>query len=156
MLMYVLKRIVVGATIMLGVTVLVYALILAAPGGPEQKWAENPRITQAQKDAYLKSLGLDKPVVVQYCRWLGACRRDADGLDALIGPSGLPSFLPTPLSGINTGVLHGEFGYSYVTGEETMDLISRAALPTIIQYCDLAIHRRRSWRCHGAEKRRTL
>lgn len=132
MLIYVLRRIAVGATIMLGVTVLVYALILAAPGGPEQKWAENPRITQAQKDAYLQSLGLDKPVIVQYCRWLGACRRDTDGLDALIGPSGLPSFLPTPLSGVNTGVLHGEFGYSYVTGEETIDLISRAALPTII------------------------
>ena len=80
---------------MLGSSVLIYALILAAPGGPEQKFAENPKYTQEQKEGYLKSLGLDKPVPVQYCRWLGACRRDKDGLDALIGPTGLPTFLPS-------------------------------------------------------------
>lgn len=132
MFSYIIRRIALGATIMLGVTVLVYALILAAPGGPEQKFAENPRYTTAQKEAYLEALGLDKPVIVQYCRWLGACRRDSDGLEALFGPTGLPAFLPTPLSGVNTGILHGEFGFSYVTGEETMLSIARAALPTLI------------------------
>ena len=117
---------------MLGVTVLIYALLLAAPGGPEQKYANNPRYTAAQREAYLEALGLDKPVIVQYCRWLGACRRDADGIEALIGPTGFPSILPTPLSGVDTGILHGQFGYSYVSGEEVMSLISRAALPTFI------------------------
>jgi peptide/nickel transport system permease protein len=117
---------------MLGVTVLIYALLLAAPGGPEQKYANNPRYTAAQREAYLEALGLDKPVIVQYCRWLGACRRDADGVEALLGPTGLPSFLPTALSGVETGILHGEFGYSYTSGEEVMSLISRAALPTFI------------------------
>lgn len=132
MIAYVLRRIIVGTTIMLGVTVLVYALILAAPGGPEQKYANNPRYTVAQKESYLRALGLDKPVVVQYCRWLGACRRDSDGIDALIGPTGLPSILPTPLSGVSTGIVHGEFGYSYITGDEVMTLIAGAALPTFI------------------------
>ena len=96
---------------MLGVTVLIYALLLAAPGGPEQKYANNPRYTAAQREAYLEALGLDKPVIVQYCRWLGACRRDADGIEALIGPTGFPSILPTPLSGVDTGILHGHRGY---------------------------------------------
>ena len=132
MLMYALRRILLGFSIMIGVTVLIYALLLAAPGGPEQKFANNPRYTEAQKVAYIAALGLDKPVFVQYCRWLGACRKDADGVEALLGPTGFPAFLPTPLSGIHTGILHGEFGYSYVSGEDVMYLISGAALPTLI------------------------
>ena len=132
MIKFVLRRIVLGVMIMLGSSVLIYALILAAPGGPEQKFAENPKYTAEQKEGYLKSLGLDKPVPVQYCRWLGACRRDKDGLDALIGPTGLPAFLPAGLSGINTGILHGELGYSYANGEGVADMIGHAALPTLI------------------------
>ena len=132
MLMYALLRILLGFSIMVGVTVLIYALLLAAPGGPEQKYANNPRYTEVQKQAYIAALGLDKPVFVQYCRWIGACRRDADGIEALLGPTGLPAFLPTPLSGISTGILHGEFGYSYVSGEDVMYLIAGAALPTLI------------------------
>ena len=132
MIKYALRRIALGIMIMLGSSVLIYALILAAPGGPEQKFAENPKYTQEQKEGYLKSLGLDKPVPVQYCRWLGACRRDKDGLDALVGPTGLPTFLPSELSGIYTGILHGELGYSYANGESVGDLISAAALPTLI------------------------
>ena len=61
MIKYALRRIALGIMIMLGSSVLIYALILAAPGGPEQKFAENPKYTQEQKEGYLKSLGLDKP-----------------------------------------------------------------------------------------------
>lgn len=132
MIKYALRRIALGIMIMLGSSVLIYALILAAPGGPEQKFAENPKYTAEQKEGYLKSLGLDKPVPVQYCRWLGACRRDADGLDALVGPTGFPSFLPSSISGVYTGVLHGELGYSYANGDPVADLIAEAALPTLI------------------------
>ena len=132
MIKFALKRIALGVTIMLGSTVLIYALLLAAPGGPEQKYAFNPKYTAAQKEGYLKSLGLDQPVPVQYCRWLGACRRDADGLDALIGPTGFPSFLPSAISGVYTGIIHGELGYSYFNGESVSGLIAAAALPTLI------------------------
>ena len=58
--------------------------------------------------------------------------RSKDGLDALIGPTGLPAFLPAGLSGINTGILHGELGYSYANGEGVADMIGHAALPTLI------------------------
>ena len=50
MIKFVLRRIVLGVMIMLGSSVLIYALILAAPGGPEQKFAENPKYTAEQKD----------------------------------------------------------------------------------------------------------
>ena len=132
MLMYALRRILLGFSIMIGVTILIYALLLAAPGGPEQKFANNPRYTEAQKVAYIAALGLDKPVFVQYCRWLGACRRDADGLDALLGTTGLPTILPTFLSGVDTGIAHGDFGFSYENGSRVIDRLAGALLPTFI------------------------
>jgi len=132
MLKFALRRIAASLLILLGTTVFIYALLLAAPGGPEQKYANNPRFTPQQQQAYVKALGLDKPVPVQYCRWLGACRRDADGVEALIGPTGLPSIFPSFLSGVNSGIVHGDFGYSYENGNAVIERISGALLPTLI------------------------
>jgi peptide/nickel transport system permease protein len=131
-LKFALRRIGASLLLLLGTTVFIYALLLAAPGGPEQKYANNPRFTPQQQQAYVKALGLDKPVPVQYCRWLGACRRDADGIEALLGPTGLPSILPTFLSGVDTGIVHGDFGYSYENGTAVIDRLSGALLPTLI------------------------
>ena len=132
MLKFVLRRIGASLLILLGTTVLIYALLLAAPGGPEQKYANNPKYTPQQQQAYVKALGLDKPIPVQYCRWLGACRRDADGLDALLGTTGLPAILPTFLSGVDTGIVHGDFGFSYENGSRVIDRLAGALLPTFI------------------------
>lgn len=132
MLKFALRRIGASLLILLGTTVFIYALLLAAPGGPEQKYANNPRFTPQQQQAYVKALGLDKPVPVQYCRWLGACRRDADGIEALIGPTGFPSILPAFISGVDTGIVHGDFGYSYENGNAVIERISGALLPTVI------------------------
>jgi peptide/nickel transport system permease protein len=132
MLKYIARRVGVSLGILLGATVLIYALLLAAPGGPAQKYSGNPKYTPAQAAAYVKALGLDKPVPVQYCRWLGACRRDRDGLDALLGPTGLPSILPTALSGVDTGIAHGDFGYSFESGAPVVERLGHALLPTFI------------------------
>ena len=62
MLKFVLRRIGASLLILLGTTVLIYALLLAAPGGPEQKYANNPKYTPQQQQAYVKALGLDTVV----------------------------------------------------------------------------------------------
>ena len=51
MLKFVLRRIGASLLILLGTTVLIYALLLAAPGGPEQKYANNPKYTPQQQQA---------------------------------------------------------------------------------------------------------
>jgi peptide/nickel transport system permease protein len=132
MLKFIVRRVAVSLGILLGATVLIYGLLLAAPGGPAQKYSGNPKYTPAQAAAYVKALGLDKPVPVQYCRWLGACRRDRDGIDALLGPTGLPAILPTGLSGVDTGIAHGDFGYSYESGSPVIERLGHALLPTFI------------------------
>jgi peptide/nickel transport system permease protein len=59
------------------------------------------------------------------------CDPNGEGFD-LIGPTGWPSFLPTPISGSTNGLLHGDFGFSITSGEAVADRIVRAALPTFI------------------------
>lgn len=132
MIKFALKRIAASLLIVLGTTVLIYALLLAAPGGPEQKYAANPKYTQAQVDNYVRALGLDKSALEQYCRWLGACRRDADLPASLVGPNGLPSILPATFSGVDTGLLHGDLGYSISDGEPVVNRIGGALVPTLI------------------------
>jgi peptide/nickel transport system permease protein len=131
-LKYALRRIGASILIVLGTTVLIYLLLLAAPGGPAQKYANNPKFTAIQVQAYTKALGLDKSPIEQYCRWLGACDRNADLPESLIGPTGLPSILPTPLSGVNTGLVHLDLGYSINDGNPVLQRMTSALLPTLI------------------------
>lgn len=132
MLAYALRRTLAAIPLILGITIVIYGILIAAPGGPEQKFAANPRFTQAQREAFIRAWGLDQPIPVQYCRWLGACDPDGEGLGAFIGPKGLPAFLPTELSGTSNGLLHGDLGFSISSGEPVGRRIAQAALPTFI------------------------
>jgi peptide/nickel transport system permease protein len=79
----------------------------------------------------MRAWGLDQPIPIQYCRWMGICDPDGEGLD-VIGPTGWPNFLPSAISGSTNGILHGDLGYSISSGEKVNDRIVRAALPTFI------------------------
>jgi peptide/nickel transport system permease protein len=137
---FVIRRILQAIPVLFGITVVVYGILLAAPGGPTAKFANNPKMTEEQKLKFKKAWGLDQPIPIQYCRWMGFCNPEVDGtflgslptLPAFIGPSGLPNFLPTFMSGATNGVFHGDLGYSINSGESVSDRITRAALPTFI------------------------
>jgi peptide/nickel transport system permease protein len=128
---YILRRAIQAIPVLIGITIVVYAILQMAPGGPQAKFAQNPRMTNVQKELFLKAWGLDQPIPIQYCSWLGFCDPDGEGFD-LIGPTGWPNFLPTALSGGTNGILHGDLGYSISSGEKVNDRIIRAALPTFI------------------------
>lgn len=73
---YVLRRLAQMVPLVLGITVVLFAVIQAAPGGPEAALLESGRfIDPAVIEAYRERLGLDQPVHVQYVRWLGAAVR---------------------------------------------------------------------------------
>jgi peptide/nickel transport system permease protein len=128
---YIIRRVVQAIPVLIGITIVVYAILQLAPGGPQAKFAQNPRMTPAQKAAFLRAWGLDQPIPIQYCRWMGICDPDGGGLD-FIGPTGWPNFLPEPISGATNGILHGDLGYSITSGEKVNDRIIRASLPTFI------------------------
>ena len=139
MLKFVLRRALQAIPVLFGITIVVYGILLAAPGGPTAKFANNPRITDEQREKFKQAWGLDQPIPIQYCRWLGACNPAVEGTilifptpAAFLGPTGWPNFLPEAISGATNGVFHGDFGYSIDSGEPVMDRIATAALPTFI------------------------
>jgi peptide/nickel transport system permease protein len=137
---FVIRRVLQAIPVLFGITVVVYGILLAAPGGPTAKFANNPKMTEEQKLKFKQAWGLDQPIPIQYCRWMGFCNPETEGTflgslptpAAFLGPTGWPNLLPEALSGATNGVLHGDFGYSINSGEAVSDRIARAALPTFI------------------------
>lgn len=73
MIPYIGRRILQMVPLVFGISVVLFAVIQAAPGGPEGALLESGRfIDPAVIEAYRQRLGVDQPVPVQYVRWLTA------------------------------------------------------------------------------------
>ena len=68
---YALRRILQAIPILFILSVLLFAMVRAAPGGPLSAAYRNPNVTKEQIALLKKQLGLDKPLPVQYVNWLG-------------------------------------------------------------------------------------
>jgi peptide/nickel transport system permease protein len=73
MIAYTARRLVQMIPLLFGISILLFAVIQAAPGGPEGALLESGRfIDPAVIEAYRERLGVDQPVYIQYVRWLSA------------------------------------------------------------------------------------
>ena len=68
--MTVLRRLLGALVLLLVVSVLVFALIHAAPGGPLTLYLENPNVRPEDIVRLKKALGLDRSLAEQYVAWL--------------------------------------------------------------------------------------
>lgn len=69
---YLLRRLLLLIPVLLGVSILVFALIHAIPGDISNfVIGTDTRITEEQRELVRKSYGLDEPLPVQYGKWLG-------------------------------------------------------------------------------------
>jgi len=132
MIRFIIRRLIGTIPTLFVVSLLIYSILQLAPGGPEQRFEQNPKITPAQIAAFKHRWGLDQPIPVQYCRWVGICNPDGEGLGVFISNSRLPNFLPGFLGCGDNGVLHGDLGYSSNTGSSVASLIGQRVLPTAI------------------------
>lgn len=69
MWLYALRRLLMTIPILLGVTIICFALVKIAPGDPIQSLLP-PNASQADADKLRVLYGLDKPLVIQYLIWL--------------------------------------------------------------------------------------
>ena len=70
---YVGRRMLQLVPLLLGISIVVFAVIQAAPGGPEGALLSTGRFIDPQVlEAYRQRLGVDQPVHVQYFRWLSS------------------------------------------------------------------------------------
>jgi peptide/nickel transport system permease protein len=67
---YALRRLVQTIPILFIISILLFVMVRAAPGGPLTAARRNPNITQVQIEALEEKLGLNDPLPVQYFRWM--------------------------------------------------------------------------------------
>lgn len=66
---YILKRILIAIPVLIGITIIDYAIMCMA--GSPLEMLKGPRVSEAALEAKKIALGLDKPIYVQYFVWLG-------------------------------------------------------------------------------------
>ncbi|MGA2513531.1 MAG: ABC transporter permease [Candidatus Limnocylindrales bacterium] len=129
---YIIRRLIGAIPTLFVISVVIYGIVLLSPGGPTARFEQNPKITAAALEAFKHRWGLDQPWFVQYCRWLGVCNPDGQGLGVFISNHGLPNFLPGFLGGGDNGILHLDFGISSTNGTPVMDIIAERFPRTLV------------------------
>lgn len=95
MLQAIVKRIALGAGVVIAVVTLTFLLINMAPGDPARLWV-GPGAGQEELDAARRALGLDRPLPVRYARWLG---------DFITGDWGMSLAQQRPVTQVIAGAL---------------------------------------------------
>ena len=76
MLRYMLRRLIIGAGMLLALTVLIFILLRLTPGDPIDAYIDpNVAMSQEEMAALRARLGLDQPLPVQYLAWLSQAVR---------------------------------------------------------------------------------
>ncbi len=111
---YIVRRLLQAIPMLLIVSILLFALVNLAPGGPLSQFSRSRRMTEERAEALKRQFGLDKPLPVQYIVWLigndwMAIDTDGNGI--------------TDSYGTRKGVLRGDFGFSYQNREPVLPQI---------------------------------
>ncbi len=78
---YVGRRLLQMVPLLFGISIVLFAVIQAAPGGPEGSLLASGRFVDPQVvEAYRHRLGVDRPIQVQYLRWVSSALRGDLGL----------------------------------------------------------------------------
>lgn len=111
MTVYIFRRLLQALVMMFLLSIILFALVNLAPGGPLAGHGQSRHI-RPEKAAILKrQFGLDKPLPMQYVIWLIGndwMRVDADG-------DGVPDSY-----GTRRGILRGDFGFSFRTRQPAL------------------------------------
>ena len=103
---FIIRRAIGLLPLLLGVVIISFLLMKAAPGGPQAQFQGNKRITQEQIDAWLKRWCLqptdaNAPLisqvgnyVIEFGGWFGVLNCDKSGAQAFFSDSGGLNFLP--------------------------------------------------------------
>ena len=65
---YIIRRLLISCVVLILITMFTFIIIQLAPGGPEILLDES--LTEADRQALRMQLGLDKPILVQYAKWI--------------------------------------------------------------------------------------
>lgn len=70
MLKYILRRLILAIPVLLGVSILSFIIIQAAPGDFLDQFRMNPAFSKERIDMMVEEFGFNKPIITQYFNWL--------------------------------------------------------------------------------------
>jgi len=129
---YILRRLIQAMPTLLGITILSFLIMSAAPGGPAAALTFDPRISARQRAAMQEKLGFNDPVPVQYVRWLLGERpisvmgltlwkgREIPVFDRLGNETGVRQ-------GTNGGIIRLDFGNSLFYKRPVIEMLKQRA-----------------------------
>lgn len=112
---YIARRLLQAIPMLFMISVVLFALVNIAPGGPLSGHGRSRRIRPEKAEILKRQFGLDKPLPIQYVIWLVGndwMRVDADG-DGV-----------TESYGERRGILRGDFGFSYRNRQPVLEEIA--------------------------------
>ncbi|PHK95202.1 diguanylate cyclase [Pseudoroseomonas rhizosphaerae] len=142
---YVIRRLLQGAGLLLLVSMIGFAILHLAPGGPLSQFAAGGDMTQEDLDRVAAQLGLDRPLPIQYLDWLwrmlqgdwGLSYRDQQPVLSVIGSHlgatlelMLTSTLLAMMIGAWVGILGAIRRYSLFDGFATIGAMIALSIPT--------------------------
>src|SRR5258705_13757093 len=69
---FLIRRVLQSIPLLLLISLLVFLLIHAAPGGPLALYLDNPNVRPQDIERLRRAMGLDRPLAAQYVSWLAA------------------------------------------------------------------------------------
>jgi peptide/nickel transport system permease protein len=142
---FLLRRLLQSLGLLLIVSVIGFAILHLAPGGPLSQFAAGGEMTQADLDRIAEQLGLNRPLPIQYLEWLwrmlrgdwGLSFRDQQPVLHIIGSHigatlelMLTSTLLAMLIGAWVGILGAIKRYSLFDGLATIGAMIALSIPT--------------------------
>jgi peptide/nickel transport system permease protein len=112
---FILRRLLQAVGIMFLLSVLFFALVNLAPGGPLAGYGGARRLPPEQVAMLKRQLGLDKPLPVQYMVWLVGNDWMKVGTGTAEGGTRY---------GTRRGILRGDFGFSFQTRQPVLTVIN--------------------------------
>ncbi len=126
MFRYIVRRLLQAIPTLLGVSIITFLLVSAAPGDPVSlRTFGNPRMTAEMKDALRRQLGLDQPMPLQYVAWLtGLSFRQGDQIAGMTTPGNTCGYfagLDVTICDSGGGIIRGDLGTSIDTKQSVWE-----------------------------------
>ncbi len=119
---YILRRLLQSIVIVFLLSILFFALVNLAPGGPLAGYGESRHVPPEQVALLKRQLGLDQPLPGQYVIWLVG----NDWMKADTNGDGIPD-----TGGTRLGILRGDFGFSFRNRQPVLEEIGQRLPNTI-------------------------
>lgn len=71
MVSYIIRRIILTIPLLIGISIISFAIVHLAPGDPISIMMDDAGISAEDKEKFMEAQGLNDPIPVQYVRWLG-------------------------------------------------------------------------------------